>query len=249
MDPDFEWRTRAEKLLVVAYWWKEQEGKCCICHEPMEPYHRDAGKNPNAASIEHLVPKRDKGPNTVGNVRLAHRHCNNRLGGQWAENEWRKLVEAGLAPKPKRARRRPAYVFDPRHVQPPATGQPFVALDKKLVSLPRGATLLPTYKGHAGNVARIPKPKMTALETARCAKKEFVVRNFIAGQGEVGMAKDVRSMTRPQLRKEMLSLRQQFADMKADPEFEGHGGSPCEWMDERADEIRTELRSRSRWRQ
>lgn len=47
------------------------------------------------------------------------------------------------------------------------------------------------------------------------------------------MAKDVRSMTRPQLRKEMLSLRKQFADIKADPEFEGRGGSPLR-MDGRA---------------
>ena len=161
---DFEWHTRDEKLLVVAYWWKVQQGKCCICSAPMEPYHRDAGRNPNAASIEHLIPRRDDGPNTVGNVRLAHRSCNNRLGGLWAEERHRKLVEAGLAPKPKR--RRPAYVFDPRHVQPPATGQPFIALDRKLVSLPRGATLLPTYKGHMGNVPRVAK-KMTPEETAR----------------------------------------------------------------------------------
>lgn len=167
MDPDFEWRTRDEKLLVVAYWWEMQEGNCCICHEPMESYHRDAGKNPNAASIEHLIPKRDGGPDTVRNVRLAHRLCNNRLGALWMENEHRKLVEAGLVTSSKRAKRRAAYVFDPRHVQQPATGKPFVALDRKLVSLPRGATLLPTYKGHTGNVSRIPKPKMSAVETAR----------------------------------------------------------------------------------
>jgi hypothetical protein len=60
------------------------------------------------------------------------------------------------------------------------------------------------------------------------------------------MAKDVRSMTRPQLRKELFSLRDRFAKVRADEN--GRGGSPCEWMDERADEIRTELRSRARWR-
>ncbi len=180
MDMDFKWTTRAEKLLVVAYWWDEQQGKCCICGDLMEPYHRDAGKNPDAASIEHLIPKRDSGPDTVGNVRLAHRSCNNRLGGQWAEEQHRKLVEAGLAPDPKskkrpRARRRAAYVFDPRHVQEPATGQPFVALDKKLVSLPRGATLLPIYKGHMGNAPRrIAKPKMTAEETARWLREQGI---------------------------------------------------------------------------
>lgn len=173
MDPDFKWMTRAEKLLVVAHWWKEQDEKCCICGEVMEPYHRDAGKNPNAASIEHLIPKRDGGPDAAGNVRLAHRSCNNELGALWVREQQRKLIEAGLAPDPKdkkrpRARRRAAYVFDPRHVQEPATGQPFVALDKKLVSLPRGATLLPIYKGYEKNTSqRIAKPKMTAVETAR----------------------------------------------------------------------------------
>lgn len=172
MDMNFEWHTRTEKLLVVAFWWKQQEGNCCICHKEMEPYHREAGRNPNAASVEHLIPRRENGPNTVGNVRLAHRSCNNRLGGQWAEEQHRKLVEAGLAPKSKR-KRRPAYVFDPR-MQPPATGQPFVALDKKLVSLPRGATLMPCYKGRMGNVPRAPKQKMTAIETARWLREHGI---------------------------------------------------------------------------
>lgn len=166
MEMDFEWHTRAEKLQVVAYWWEQQEGCCCICSKPMEPYHRDAGRNPNAASIEHLIPRRENGPNTAGNVRLAHRSCNNRLGGEWAEEQHRRLVEAGLAPRPKLKRKRPAYVFDPGF-QKPATGQPFVALDKKLVSLPRGATLLPTYKGRMGNVPRLRKVRATAEETAR----------------------------------------------------------------------------------
>lgn len=173
MDMDFEWHTRAEKLLVVAYWWEQQKGSCCICNHEMEPYHRDAGKNPNAASIEHLIPRRENGPNTVGNVRLAHRSCNNRLGGEWAIEQHRKLVESGLAPKPKRKSKRPAYVFDPR-TQLPATGQPFVALDKKLVSLPRGATLLPTYKGRMGNVPRPRKIKATLAETARWLAEQGV---------------------------------------------------------------------------
>lgn len=176
---DFEWHTRDEKLLVVAYWWEQQQKLCCICGEEMEPYKRQSSHNPRAATVEHLIPKRDNGPNTVGNVRLAHALCNHKLGGIWSQNEHRKLVEAGVI-KPRgsklrpRARRRAAYVFDPRHVQPPATGQPFVALDKKLVSLPRGATLLPTYKGHMGNVTLIKKMKMTAVETARWLAEQGV---------------------------------------------------------------------------
>ena len=195
MDMDFVWTTRAEKLLVVAYWWEQQNGCCCICSEKMEPYHRDAGRNPNAASIEHLIPRRENGPNTAGNVRLAHRSCNNRLGAEWAVDQHQRLIEAGLAPKPKRKRNRPTYdplplftkeSYFPRESryyeawmkwldeQPASDGQSFVPLDKKLVSLPRGATLLPTYKGHMGNVPRLRKVRATAVETARWLAEQGV---------------------------------------------------------------------------
>lgn len=98
MDFDFEWRTREEKLDVVRYWWREQRGICCICNDPeqpMEPYSQTA-HSPWAASIEHLIPRRDNGPNTVGNVRLAHRWCNNVLGALWQINKNRE--EQNLPP-------------------------------------------------------------------------------------------------------------------------------------------------------
>lgn len=178
MDMKFKWATRTEKLLVVEYWWGEQKGLCCICDGQMKPYHRDHNSDPERATIEHLIPRRDCGPNTAGNVRLAHGRCNNVLGALWVINEQRKIkglpplskewaMETGARIKPKAIKRRPTYVYDPRDPRPPATGQLFVALDKKLVSLPRGATLLPTYKGNKGNVPRTKKAQMTAIETAR----------------------------------------------------------------------------------
>lgn len=96
MDLDFIWRNRAEKLLVVAFWWEQQQAKCCLCHEEMEPYARDQNTNPLAASIEHLIPKRDNGPDRVGNVRLAHVLCNGALGSLWQHNNHR--AENGLPP-------------------------------------------------------------------------------------------------------------------------------------------------------
>lgn len=198
MDPNFKWTTRDEKLKVVAYWWERQQGLCCICGEAMEPYHRDAGKNPAAASIEHLIPKRDKGPDTVGNVRLAHRSCNNHAGGKWAEEQQRKLVEAGLVPSKKKRARRAAYVYDARTAQPQATGRPLEKLRKigvdwcaeNALSLPRGATLLPEYLDKivatgpnarvrmnakaAADQNRIPRPKLTAIETAQWLKQKGV---------------------------------------------------------------------------
>lgn len=50
----------------------------------------------------------------------------------------------------------------------------FVPLDKKLVSLPRGATLLPTYKGRMGNVPRPRKVRAAAEETARWLSEQGV---------------------------------------------------------------------------
>ncbi len=96
MNPDFEWTTKAEKMKVVAYWWKEQSGKCCICGHAMLPYTNADFYQPNAATVEHLIPKRENGPNTVGNVRLAHGRCNHALGALWEQN--RQRVKQGLHP-------------------------------------------------------------------------------------------------------------------------------------------------------
>lgn len=96
MDMNFHWTTRAEKLLVVAYWWKEQKGLCCLCFRPMDPYLRQGTKNPNRATVEHLIPRRENGPDTAGNVRLAHAGCNHALGALWEMNKHRAIK--GMAP-------------------------------------------------------------------------------------------------------------------------------------------------------
>lgn len=96
MDMSFEWHTRDEKLLVVDYWWNVQRGLCCLCGELMLPYHRDKTTHPFRATIEHLVPRREGGPNTVGNVKLAHGMCNHALGALWQQNQERR--KNGLPP-------------------------------------------------------------------------------------------------------------------------------------------------------
>ncbi len=99
LTPEFEWRTRAEKMRVVEYWWTEQRAICCICDTEMEPYRRTDDTSPMAASIEHLIPRRENGPNTLGNVRLAHAMCNHALGDLWAINTM--LEQKGLPPMTK----------------------------------------------------------------------------------------------------------------------------------------------------
>lgn len=94
MDLDFGWHTRAQKLAVIAYWAEQQRGVCCLCEDPdllMDPYGGPVDHNPLAATLEHLIPKRDGGPNTVRNVRLAHKMCNQALGSLWTINQQRAM--------------------------------------------------------------------------------------------------------------------------------------------------------------
>ncbi len=97
MDMDATWGTPASKRRVAAFWFREQRGICWLCKStelPLEPYQRDRPHNPIAATIEHLIPRRDGGPNTVGNARVAHAACNSALGTLWEAN--RQRVQKGL---------------------------------------------------------------------------------------------------------------------------------------------------------
>lgn len=53
-----------------------------------------------------------------------------------------------------------------------------------------------------------------------------------------------KQMTETDIRAEIKQLRHQFNSMRDDPEFDGHGGSPGEWMDERIGELEHELKLR-----
>lgn len=191
MDMNFAWSTRDEKLLVVAYWWEQQKKLCCICGEEMEPYKRQSTHNPRAATVEHLIPRRDNGPNTVGNVRLAHALCNHTLGALWATN--RERIKGGFAPigesealararnPPPRVKHEPLPRFNKRSHYPRESlhyeawvkwldEQAAKALRGhawRLTGLPRGATLTPEYQRLLCGVKTRTARKMTAAETAR----------------------------------------------------------------------------------
>jgi 5-methylcytosine-specific restriction endonuclease McrA len=53
---------------------------CCHCGQPVEfdvePNH------PRRASLDHIVPRSEGGDNSIANLRLAHRGCDNPLGGR-----------------------------------------------------------------------------------------------------------------------------------------------------------------------
>lgn len=177
---DFEWHTRDEKLMVVAYWWAEQRGCCCICHHLMKAYSRQHSSDPDNATIEHLIPRRDGGPNTVGNVRLAHGRCNHALGALYEKNRQRAI--RGLPPLSEQwalnsargnqlARKR---LLKEAPAKKKRIGVKHCAANT--ISLPRGATLLPELQKRLKIIvkARIPAPKMSAFETAKWLKERGV---------------------------------------------------------------------------
>lgn len=149
MDLNFEWRTREEKKEVVRFWWRQQRALCHICGGEMEPYSQ-AIVSPWAATIEHLVPRRENGPNTVGNVRLAHRWCNNALGALWELNRHRSTQ--GLPPLSEKwalsnavaqvRQRRIAKPVEPERLPKGSYGCSMAAMMLRgEMPLPRGATL------------------------------------------------------------------------------------------------------------
>lgn len=152
MSPDFEWHTRDEKLQVVAYWWEQQGGRCCLCHHIMKPYSRQHTTDQEAATIEHLIPRRDGGRNVVGNVRLAHGRCNHALGALYEQNRQRaKLGKPQISAKEAitnaagrertKERDRLRKEAETRNRVPGATMAAMIA-NGEPISLPRGATLV-----------------------------------------------------------------------------------------------------------
>jgi predicted nucleic acid-binding Zn ribbon protein len=49
---------------------------CHVCNEPVDRSIPRTGSDPGSATLDHIVPAADGGPTTWGNVRLAHRACN-----------------------------------------------------------------------------------------------------------------------------------------------------------------------------
>lgn len=153
MDMNFKWTTRDEKLLVVDYWWKEQRGRCCLCGDLMKLYSRQHTSDPDAATIEHLIPKRENGPDSAGNVRLAHAICNNALGAHWERNRHRaKLGLPAISEKEAlhtAIGNRKARIADAER-------------ETKAINDPRVQEALRVFPG-----AAVRARKMTPIETAR----------------------------------------------------------------------------------
>jgi hypothetical protein len=153
MDMNFKWTTRNEKLLVVAYWWEQQKGLCCLCGDLMKPYKRQDTPDPDAATVEHVIPKRDNGPDIAGNVRLAHAICNHTLGAHWGRNQHR--AKLGLPPISEKEALHTA--MGNRRARVAQTER-----DAKAANDPRVQEVLKAFPGTVVKARR-----MTAIETAR----------------------------------------------------------------------------------
>lgn len=125
----------------------EDGERCRYCKVRVRKNWMETERHEHDATVDHIVPKAKGGSNKRENLALACRRCNNAKGDR--------SVEAFLRdpnyPYPKRwARRRRGVQYVP------------IPDETRKWPLPRGATL-----NAVPVVNRIPKPKMTALETAR----------------------------------------------------------------------------------
>lgn len=59
-----------------AYLWEKQHGLCALCGGRMLPH----GQEEDSATLDHIIPKRQRGPNALSNLQLAHRWCNEERG-------------------------------------------------------------------------------------------------------------------------------------------------------------------------
>ena len=63
------------KMLRAVY--KRNGSRCHLCGEPVDLYTREPRMN---ATVDHLIPRSQGGDNSIGNLALAHRHCNSKRG-------------------------------------------------------------------------------------------------------------------------------------------------------------------------
>lgn len=67
--------------------WLRQGGFCGICWLPLHPRVADAN-DPEAATIDHVVPRAHGGADGLANVQAAHRGCNSAKGARPASATW-----------------------------------------------------------------------------------------------------------------------------------------------------------------
>lgn len=70
-----KWWGRKIRWLNVTRLMARDGQHCQICYTPLDRRVRD-GDDPNYITFDHIVPRSHGGRDDLGNLRLAHQHCN-----------------------------------------------------------------------------------------------------------------------------------------------------------------------------
>lgn len=90
------WR-RQERIALLG----QRAGWVCqLCFEPVDPSL--SGNHPDGATADHVIPRSMGGTSEPGNLRLAHRRCNEKLASP-AHRSARVFLEAGVVPPARSA--------------------------------------------------------------------------------------------------------------------------------------------------
>lgn len=77
------WENAKQKKWAIRTLMKKQNGLCAICEEQMNLIKND----PKQASLDHIEPLSRGGLNTINNIQLAHRICNEKKGSTYEREE------------------------------------------------------------------------------------------------------------------------------------------------------------------
>jgi 5-methylcytosine-specific restriction endonuclease McrA len=67
--------------------WLRQGGFCGLCWEPLDPHGWDSG-DPDAITIDHIVPQSWGGDDCLMNTQAVHRRCNSAKGNRSSDVSW-----------------------------------------------------------------------------------------------------------------------------------------------------------------
>ena len=72
-----KWKALRKEALRVAQ--DRNQYSCPLCHRPL---NYETGRLPDSAEVDHIIPHSRHGTDTIDNVRVICRHCNQSRGNR-----------------------------------------------------------------------------------------------------------------------------------------------------------------------